>query len=156
MELNQLKDTLSKKQNGSFVSILWQRDMEVYKQFKGQYNVKKVVKSTIRKGITGENTKYGKARLEARRFEDAKVEREPWCHYEEGYEKIILRHNKTDVPYLKVFTSPNMPKVQYFVNNNPISKDELYKMGILTANERKSEIEGDSFLIKVENIIKIF
>ncbi len=164
MRINDVINTLSKKQNGSFIKIAYMSDVSLTADaVKNGHVAHKVVITTIRKGINYANMKTTKAKLEniSGSAEYAKVVNPmSWGKYVIGQEGLIIQHvpKNTGVLtyYLRAYTSPNKPCVQYFLDGNGVTRDTLEASGLVKGSYWNSA-PGDGVMnIKLENIIEIY
>lgn len=91
---------------------------------------------TFRLGINYKNTKKAIA-YAAEKGKDINEESKlPWGQWKDDSKRIIVHTNKAGQynEYLRVYDTPNKPKIQYYINNRPVSKEELMKSGYVRAS----------------------
>ena len=138
-------ETLDSLQKGGYVKVQWYSMPCTKKAFKDR--VRKETTSVLRLGVNYGNLK-----------ENENKEINPLPTYLEWhYKNIILRNINTNGLLVRVYTSKvknYTPSVQYYLDNEPITKQELIDMGALNASQSKS-FDGNTFNIKLDNIISL-
>lgn len=174
MKFEKLIQSLSTKRNGQWFKLTWKTEPELNaKAKKDGHKVLKITTSTIRKGIKYSNTKAYKNKM----LEKALVanscydnynynEKEldlknslPWGQWKKGYEKLIVEHtNKKDEynQYLRIYTSPNKAKAQYFLNGNLVSKEYLKSLDIVQNSYWNKTEVIDVMTINIDNVLTVF
>lgn len=149
MKLNNFLERLSQIPNGSFFKISWVRELPLYKEHQNSgIIVLKEVNTVARKGIKPWNTKLG-------RTKDPSTHKLPWGMWKKGYEGTILEHK--DKHYVRLFLTNHKPLITYYLNGQPIDKETLLNMHIVT-KAGWTELDPttqDFFCVSVDNIIKI-
>ena len=149
----EILNCLSKIQNGANFKIQYAKDCssKVSAKFKGN-SVTKITTSSVRKGIDYENL-Y--STIEKRNMGIDKSNR-PLCY--SHIDKVLCKHNTKEQYYVMLFPNPNgKPHSQFFLNGNPISKEELYASEIMQPSFWKtSETKPDTMLLSLDNIVKVF
>ncbi len=158
MNINMIIAKLANKNKGSFFKCEWISDLPVKAAYKKQdIVVHKESHATVRYGIRYSNMKSVQQKV----VEGKNLTHElPWGKYREGYEGILIDHiNKAgeQKTYLRLYTSPNKTKVQYYVNGKPITKNELISLGYVQDSYWKKNNEDiDCFTVDVTNIKEIY
>lgn len=171
MELNEVIKILSKKQNGAYIKVKLCTEMTSRQTADSKKNGNIVVKetlTTVRKGVNYGNIKSVRERLmsQGKTAIDPKTGKEtvivgelPWGKYYKN-SKTIIEHKGNY--YLRLYTSPNKPKVEYYLNNKKISSDDLRKLDIMQPSYWKNKDSKDSvsaeecMTVKIENIKEIY
>ena len=174
MKFEKLIQSLSTKRNGQWFKITWKTEPELNaKAKKDGHKVLKITTSTIRKGIQYSNTKSYKNKMLEKAYEAGvcsnnysnfkQIENDttklPWGQWKKGYEKLIVEHtNKKDEynQYLRIYTSPNKAKTQYFLNGNLVSKDYLKSLEIVQNSYWNKTEVTDTMTINIDNVLTIF
>lgn len=174
-KFDRIVNALNEKHNGSFFNITWYSDVDLLKEFKESYTVKKITTSTVRKGINyssmkavkqAEKEKIQKAMSDptnAKEYAQMVQNRDrelPWGHWMVNYEGLIIEHtNKAGEynRYVRLYSSPNKPKIHYMVNGVVKTRQEVEAMGIVKPSYwAKGNEPLTAFTIKVDNIVNIF
>lgn len=149
----EILNCLSKIKNGANFKIQYSKDCtsKVSARFKGNV-VTKITTSSVRKGIDYENLS---STINKRNIGIEKSSRPLWYSH---VDKMLCKHNTKEQYYIMLFPNPiGTPHTQYFLNGNPISKEELKNLGIMQPNFWKaSEQKPDTMLLSIDNIIKVF
>lgn len=158
MNINMIIAKLANKNKGSFFKCEWIGDLPVKTAYKKQGIVAhKETHATVRYGIRYANMKSVQQKV----VEGKNLTHElSWGLWVPGKEGILIQHtNKVGETnlYLRLYTTPNKAKVQYYVNGKPISKDELIKLGYVQDSYWKKNNENiDCFTVNVTNIKEIY
>lgn len=148
MNYQVIKTVLSRKQNGSFTSLVWERQLPVRKAYADNI-VTKRSSGVVRCGISYDNMKSVQIKradgiLPA---ENAGLKWGEWLQYPN-----FIQH-KGNI-YLRCAESPNNKiKTEYFLNGRPVEKSEIE--GICTKAAFTNHENLDVFTINVENILAI-
>lgn len=130
---------------GSYVKFKWFSMPCTKKDFKDR--VRKETTSVVRLGVNYGNLK-----------ENDGKEIQPLPTYLKWYYKnIILQNVNTNALLVRVYTSKvknYTPSVQYFLDGEPITKQELIEMGAFSPSQLKS-FDGNTFNVKLDNLISI-
>ena len=171
MTLNEVIKVLSKKQNGAFIKVLLCTEMTSRQTSQSKKEGNIVVKetlTTVRKGVNYGNIASVQKKLEARgdMYIDPETGKKtyaigklPWGQYYKN-SRTIIEHKGNY--YLRLYTSPNKPKVQYYLNGKVISSDDLRKTGIMQESywknkDTKNSVDIDECMtVKIENVKKIY
>ena len=76
-----------------------------------------------------------------------------WGEWVDGSD-VLIKHKEQY--YVRLYTSPNKPVVQYFLDGIAIAADELKKRGILQPAYWNRENVEECMTLKVESINKIY
>ena len=148
MKINDIENIIEnvKYRNGSYIKISWETDLGTAKAARIGVKVTKRVATTVRLGINYSNTAYAKQiRGEG---ESATTTRAPWYHHTDN--KFIVEHNTNGKQYLQAFSSPNQPKVKFYMNGEECSYEQMYEMGLAIKQTPKAAM--CVMTIPVENI----
>lgn len=148
-----IKETIAKLGNyrkGSFIRIGWRSEIGSKAAEKLGIKVTKESEATVRLGVNYSHLKKVREKLSLRE-ENGRV---PWFQHS-GIFNLFVEHKKdNNKQYLQVFPIGHNgnPRVRYFINGVPITKEELQKTGY--CNESTFAPKGDTvvFNIPVENI----
>lgn len=159
MNFNMLIDKVNRKKNGQFFKMSWCTDVPVTAHSKRQgYKVYKTTTATVRKGIHYANI----ASVKARGIDLSTPRELPWGNWHPDYKGLIIEHTSKDEKYnryIRLYSTPNRPIVQYFLNGQPIDKISLEKMGIVQNSywaKGKDETPHECFTVKIENIEEVY
>lgn len=158
MNINMIIAKLNNKVKGSFFNCEWVGDLPVKAAYKKQgILVHKASRATVRYGIAYSHMKSVQQKV----VEGKNLTHElPWGSWVPGKEGILIQHtNKAGETnlYLRLYTSPNKTKVQYYVNGKPVTKDELIALGYVQDSYwKKSGEDVDCFTVNVINIKEIY
>ena len=165
MKLEQLLKELGKKKNGVWFKIEWTTNLngKLCAAAKREgHVVTKNVSTTVRKGIKYANMASVRERFisEGKFLVDPKTgethifpEKLSWGEWVDGSD-VLIKHK--DQYYVRLYTSPNTPKVQYFLDGVAIAKEELQKLGLLQGAYWKSENVQECMTLKVDSVDKIY
>lgn len=154
MNTNAIIMKLNNKNNGQFFKISWMSDVPITASAKAHGQVVyKYTTGTVRKGINYANQKSVQMKVQ----NEGKVltHELPWGHYVEGYEGLLIEHKgKT---YVRLYTTPNKFKSQFFLNGRPIEREELKKLGIVQNSYwNKPDGYADALTVNTANIQEIW
>ena len=165
MKLETLVKKLNEKKNGAWFKVEWSSDLgsKLCASAKREgVIVTKNVSTTVRKGIRYANMASVRKRLisEGKFLVDPKTgethvfpEKLSWGEWVEGSD-ILIRHKGQY--YVRLYTSPNKPHVQYFLNGSAISADELKKRNVLQPAYWNREEANECLTLKVFSVNKIY
>lgn len=158
MNTNLVLQTLKKINKGQWFKLSYTSDVPLMAQAKRQgFVCYKRTTMTARYGVRYANISSVKQRLEmkAQAGEPVSDKHElAWGNWASGYEGIMIEHKGQN--YLRIATSPNKFKSQFFVNGEPISKEGLMALGIVQPSYfKKPEQKPEVITIKMENIESI-
>lgn len=170
MNTNYLVNALNRKQNGSFFKVRYTSTVPVNANGKAHgHIVTKTVTSTVRKGIKYSNLIRVKKQVMPNYTPDnakeyaqiAKtIHRElPFGTWMKGYEGLLIEHTTQKGiynQYVRLYATPNKPVVEYQLNGNPISIEELKELHIIGESYWNPKTKSDTFTINVANIEKVF
>lgn len=165
MKLEQLLKELSNKQNGSWFKVDWISNLENKLSAAAKREGKSVTKqvtTTVRKGIRYANIASVKSRLisEGKFLVDPKTgethvfpDKLKWGEWVEGSD-VLIKHKEQY--YVRLYTSPNKPKIQYYLDGVEITAEKLRDLNILQPAYWKHESLEECMTLKVENIKKVY
>jgi hypothetical protein len=165
MKLETLVKTLEGKKNGTWFKVEWTTDLngKLCAAAKRQgHVVTKKVATTVRKGVRYANMASVRDRLisEGKFLVDPQTgdthvfpEKLSWGEWVEGSDILIKYKDKY---YVRLYTSPNKPKVQYFLDGIAIAAEELKKLNLLQPAYWSRENVEECMTLKVESINKIY
>jgi hypothetical protein len=93
--LAQVTEALNSANNGTNITLEWERDVKTKKAY-SHMNIRKHVVAVGRKGINYNNQK---AVIEKRENGELPSEPKPTWYYHDENTKGIVRHKRTDAPY---------------------------------------------------------
>lgn len=149
MELNRIKRIVSNKQNGSFTSLLWERELPLRKENRGVHTVTKRSRAVVRFGVNYDNMGAVKEKRETGELpkENAGL---PWGKWETP--NLIIEHNEKH--YLRCATShANRPNTEYFLDGKKVSREEIEELCLKSAFS--NEEHADVFNVNCDNILAI-
>jgi hypothetical protein len=165
MKLETLLKELNGKKNGSWFKIEWTSDLngKLCAAAKREgHVVTKEVSTTVRKGIRYANMASVKQRLMSEgKFvvdpTDGKAyvlpDKLSWGEWVDGSD-VLIKHK--DQYYVRLYTSPNKPIVQYFLDGVAITASELKAKGILQPAYWNRENVEECMTLKVDSVNKIY
>jgi hypothetical protein len=165
MTLEKLLKELNSKRNGAWFKIEWTTDLngKLCAAAKREgHVVTKNVSTTVRKGIRYANMASVKERL----ISEGKFSIDPvtnevcvfpdklaWGEWV-GDSNILIKHKEQY--YVRLYTSPNKPIIQYFLDGVKITADELRNKGLLQPAYWTRENVEECMTLKVESVNKIY
>lgn len=157
MNINMMTQTLKTINKGTWFKLSYTSDLPLTAKAKREgYVAYKRTNMTARYGIRYSNISAVKQKMMMKAMETGTPVPEKhelsWGEWVPGYEGILIEHKNNK--YLRIYTSPNKSKVEYYVNGQPITKAGLQTLGILQNsywNKKDGEVP-DCLTIKVENI----
>ena len=165
MKLENLLKELNSKKNGVWFKIEWTTDLnsKLCAAAKREgHIVTKDVSTTVRKGIRYANMASVRERLisEGKFLVDPDTgdthvfpEKLSWGEWVEGSD-VLIKHKEQY--YVRLYTSPNKPLVQYFLDGIKITAEELKSKGLLQPAYWNRENVEECMTLKVESINKIY
>lgn len=165
MKLETLVKALNEKKNGTWFKIEWTTDLngKMCAAAKREgHVVTKSVSTTVRKGIRYANMASVRERLisEGKFLVDPETgerhvlpEKLSWGEWVEGSD-ILIKHKEQY--YVRLYTSPNKPVIQYFLDGVAIAANELKNMNILQPAYWTRENVEECMTLKVESVNKIY
>lgn len=165
MKLENLVKALEEKRNGTWFKIEWTSDLNgkmCAAAKRSGHVVTKQVSTTVRKGIHYANIASVKKRfISEGKFvvdpQDGQVyilpEKLSWGEWVEG-SNILIKHKEQY--YVRLYTTPNKPKVQYFLDGVAIAANELKNKGIMQPAYWNHENVEEVLTLKVDNVNKIY
>ena len=165
MKLETLLKELDKRRNGAWFKIEWTTDLngKLCAAAKREgHVVTKNVSTTVRKGIRYANMASVRQRLisEGKFLVDPKTgetyvfpEKLSWGEWVDGSD-VLIKHK--DQYYVRLYTSPNKPIVNYFLDGVHISAQELKNKGLLQPAYWNRENVEECMTLKVDNVVKIY
>lgn len=165
MKLEALLKELNKKKNGAWFKIEWTTDLNgklcAAAKREGRVVTKKV-STTVRKGIRYANMSSVRKRLisEGKFHVDPKTgethvfsEALSWGEWVDGSD-VLIKHK--DQYYVRLYTSPNKPKVQYFLDGIAIAAEELKKLELLQPAYWNRENVEECMTLKIDSVSRIY
>lgn len=165
MKLETLLKELNKKKNGTWFKIEWTTNLngKLCAAAKREgHVVTKEVSTTVRKGIHYANMASVRKRLisEGKFLVDPETgetyvfpEKLSWGEWVDGSD-VLIKHK--DQYYVRLYTSPNKPKVKYFLDGAEIAADELKKKDLLQSAYWNRENVEECMTLKVDSVNKIY
>jgi hypothetical protein len=165
MKLETLLKELDKKKNGVWFKIEWTTNLngKLCAAAKREgHVVTKEVSTTVRKGIRYANMASVRERLisEGKFLVDPETgetyvfpEKLSWGEWVDGSD-VLIKHKEQY--YVRLYTSPNKPKVQYFLNGIAIAAEELKNKGLLQPAYWTREHVEECMTLKVDSVNKIY
>jgi hypothetical protein len=165
MKLEILLKELNRKRNGAWFKIEWTTDLngKLCAAAKREgHVVTKNVATTVRKGVRYANIKTVHDRLirEGKFLVDPRTgvkhvmpDKLSWGEWVEGSD-VLIKHK--DQYYVRLYTSPNKPKIQYFLDGIAITAEELKNKGLLQPAYWTRENVEDCMTLKVDNVSRIY
>ena len=116
------------------------------------HTVLKKTAGTFRVGISNNNRKEMKAKIANGFVPQPRT----WGTYVEGSDRFIehTKKNGEHNYYAVLYSTPNMPHVKYFLDGEPIKKDELLARGIVPLSYFSSDKSG-VITVNLANIDRI-
>lgn len=165
MKLENLVKELNAKKNGTWFKIEWTTDLNgkmCAAAKRAGHVVTKNVSTTVRKGIRYANMASVRERLisEGKFLVDPETgesyvfpEKLSWGEWVEGSD-ILIKHKEQY--YVRLYTSPNKPAIQYFLDGVAITANELKNMNILQPAYWTRENVEECMTLKIESVNKIY
>ena len=117
------------------------------------HTAQKVSKMTVRYGINYMNQKHVIAKAEI--DDKCLTHKLPWGEWDEEHKGVLINHKGS--VYLRLYTSPNKNKTQYYLDGKEVTYDELKNSGLVLASYFKSSGEKpDAMTINIQNIQAIW
>lgn len=167
--LEEINELLSKQRNGTFVSVTWCSDLKnsVRSAQRSAYKVEKLCSGTFMKGsqyskrkrVIDKKTEDGDAYIDPDTGTEKMAMRESFYEAIPGYDYRLFGQGKKDSSkkYLLLYPCAHCKsRVKYYVNNKPVTKEELEEMDIMQPSYwKKSDIPLLHMTINLDNIHKI-
>ena len=165
MQLEKLIKELNNKKNGTWFKVEWITNLNgklCAAAKRDGHIVTKKVSTTVRKGIRYANMASVRERLisEGKFLVDPQTgethvfpEKLSWGEWVDGSDFLITHK---DQYYVRLYTSPNKPIVQYFLDGASITADDLKKRGLLQPAYWNRENVEECMTLKVSSISKIY
>lgn len=165
MKLETLLKKLNSKKNGAWFKIEWTTDLngKLCAAAKREgHVVTKEVSTTVRKGIHYANMASVRERLisEGKFLVDPKTgethvipDKLSWGEWVDG-SNILIKHK--DQYYVRLYTSPNKPRIQYFLDGIAITAKELKNKGLLQPAYWNRDNVDECMTLKIDNVDKIY
>ena len=121
---------------------------------KAGVSVLKRVIGTYRIGVNYKHTKKAIAKAAEKNIPIDTASKLPWGQWKDNSNRIICHTNKKGEynEYLRVYDTPNKPKVQHYLNGKPISKEDLRKTGFVPDSYFTSKNDSGCMTISANNI----
>ena len=160
--MRNILNEIEKKGDGDFfkVDIKSTPISKMKAKFRNQYLVEKYTTICVRKGVNYKKIKAVKHRNFERMWLGVELpkSKQTTKYPIPSYEKLLLQDEKTNKIYIKLYPQVNShPKVQYFLNGCPVTKENLKNLGIMQDSYWNS-YEGSGVMITPElcNIVKVY
>ena len=154
MNITTLLSKLSDKRNGQWFKIEWMTEVPLTARAKKNNQVVlKYTHSTMRKGISYKNIK----RVQLKKLQENKendFEKLPWGNWNPTFPGLLIEHK--DKTYVRLYTTPNKPKVTYYLNGRPIDVEKLKSLNIVPSGYFNKTEPADCITINVDNIQDIY
>lgn len=165
MKLNSIIETLSGIHNGTWFTVKWRSTPSQVSASvaRSGHTLTKEVTTTVRKGINYIHVSSVKEEMfhKGQFTTDPKTGEicyllQPMASCWEWYiPNIMLRHVHNGEYYLRLFTSPNKPKVQWYYDGKPVSVDEVKANGWMQPAYWKLREKPAVMTIKAKDIVSI-
>lgn len=165
MELNTMINALSTIHNGTWFTIKWRNTPSNVSAsvIRNGHTLVKEVTSTVRKGIHYSHVSAVKEELFHKgqftidpRTGEVCYFFQPMASYWEWFvPNVILKHVDKNQFYLRLFTSPNKPKVQWYFDGRPVSADEVKANGWMQPSYWKEKEKPSVMTLKAQDIVSI-
>jgi hypothetical protein len=76
-----------------------------------------------------------------------------WGEWVDG-SNILIKHK--DQYYVRLYTSPNKPRIQYFLDGIAITAEELKNKGLLQSAYWNRDNVDECMTLKIDNVNKIY
>ena len=121
---------------------------------KAGVSVLKRVIGTYRIGVNYKHTKKAIAKAAEKNIPIDTASKLPWGQWKDDSNRIICHTNKKGEynEYLRVYDTPNKPRVQHYLNGKAISVESLRKTGFVPESYFTSKNETGCMTIKADNI----
>ena len=155
MNSNYVLVKLSRIPNGTWFKMGYVSDVPLLVSAqKAGHVVLKCTETTVRKGISYKNLKSVKTKIaEGYEYVGGALQ---WGHWKEGLEGLVIEHTDKSgkyKEYLRVYTSPNKPKVTYVMDGKVVSEQEVKDSGFVKPSYwNKKETPTECFTVNMANI----
>ena len=150
--INDLVDEAMLTRKGVNVRLAWRRDCKVKKSVTDH-----IEKATVAIGRIGIEYDNQKAVIEKRENGELPEETQPIWHGKGEWViyPYLIQHVDTRQLYLRLYkgTGNAIPKVQFYRNDEPVSKESLDAE--LLSSEKSTEKDGDCYCVKIEDMTMI-
>lgn len=155
MNLVSVIEAIKNYRKGTFVKVGWKSDLANASAKKQGIVVEKYSEATVRLGINYNNIK--KVQLKKAEQAESGVETKSaiiWFKHSQDVPCLIEHLKDENKKYLQIFTGPKTKtKVQYFINGQEVTKQEVEDSGYALASKLQgSKEEIVTFNIPVENL----
>ena len=153
MNLKEIINKLNNYKKGTFIRIGWKSEIESKAAEKIGIKVIKESEATVRLGVTYSHLKKIKESISAKENKEGES-RAPWFKRSSLFGLLIEHKNDNSKQYLQMFPigRNGNPKVYYFVNGQPIMKEQLQQTGYCNNSVFTPKGEVTVFNIPIENI----
>jgi len=150
--VNELVEAAMGTRKGVNVRLAWRRDCKVKKSVTDL-----IEKATVGVGRIGIDYDNQAAVIEKRENGELPEESQPIWHGKGEWVifPYLIRHTDTNQLYLRLYkgTGNAIPKVQFYRNDEPVSKESLDSE--LLSSEKSTEKDGDCYCVKIEDMTMI-
>lgn len=165
MKTSTIIATCNNIKNGAFFSAHWATNCDKYmtaEAARSGHTVTKEVTTVCRKGVRYTHIKKAReSKISKGQFvvnpetgeKEILVETRSWA--KDVIPNLIIEHTKTGKQYMVVYTATNQPKVQYYLDGQPISEKQLRDAGIMRNSYWKESESPVVMTIPVESILEI-
>lgn len=153
MNTNLLINTLNTKQNGSFFKIAYFTDLPITAKAKREgITAIKYTVATARKEIDYDKMKSVQAKVEQGKVLTHEL---PWGVWQRGHEGLIIEHKEKT--YLRLYSSPNKTKSEYFLNGTAVTREQMKMAGVVQNSYwNKPDSIPDCITVNTANIQTIY
>lgn len=161
MNTTLVMDKLNAKVKGSWFKIRYTSDVTLTASAKrAGHTCYKTTTTTCRFGINYRNLASVKAKVADGTIPADHKFTLPWGQWLPGQEGKFLCHTGKDnkyKEYVRLYTSPNKPRCQYYLDGHPISKEALMNTGLVVGSYWKnSDTVVECLTLNTANIEQIF
>lgn len=161
MNTNKVMDILNAKVKGSWFKIRYTSDVSLTAAAKREgHTCYKTVITTCRFGISYKNLASVKAKAGEGKFDMSAPHALQWGSWMPGQEGKFICHTSKDgkyKEYVRLYTSPNKPKAQYFLDGEPISVEALKNTGLVQNGYwNKKAFDTEVLTLCTSNIERIY
>jgi hypothetical protein len=155
MNNNYANVKISTLKAGAFFKMSYVSDVPLSAKGKkeGVYVFKRTI-GTYRTGIAYKNTKKAKITFEAKGGKIEDNTKLPWGHWKDDSCRIICHTNKIGEykEYIRVYDTPNKPKIQYYINSTPVTRAQLIASGYVPNSYFNKPVGSGCYNICLNNI----
>lgn len=155
MNANYILQKVKNIQKGRYTKVCYLTEVPLSAAGKksGVHVFKRVI-GTYRFGIDYSNTKKGIAKQTA--SIDPKAGQLAWGKWMSGAEGYLIEHTNKNGEYnvyLRMYNSPNKARVQYYINNKAVSKEQLMATGYVNQSYfTKASNDSGCVTINIQNL----